>query len=195
MSRTETTTTKARLRANRKNARKSTGPKTPEGKARSSRNALKHGLLARHVIIDDDPNEDPAEFNRILEGLIADAHVKKLVTPAQLHDVAERAGRRKAAVRLRAALADSPGITRSEAERILRRLLREAGIEQPLTDHPVGIYRADFAWPAYQLIVEFDSYSHHGHKLAFHHDRERNGWLTAQGWSVLPITNEQVTDR
>jgi len=32
--------------ANRANAKRSTGPKTPAGKLRSSRNALKHGLSA-----------------------------------------------------------------------------------------------------------------------------------------------------
>jgi len=43
--------------ANRRNARKSTGPVTPEGKRASSRNALKHGLRARtHV-----PRDDAAE--------------------------------------------------------------------------------------------------------------------------------------
>ena len=35
------------------------GPKTPGGKARSSQNALKHGLLSRRVLLAD---EDPAEF-------------------------------------------------------------------------------------------------------------------------------------
>ena len=44
---------KASLAANRRNARKSTGPKTPEGKARARQNALKHGLLAREVVVSD----------------------------------------------------------------------------------------------------------------------------------------------
>ena len=39
----------SRLRANRANAQLSTGPRTPEGKLRSSCNALKHGLTARDL--------------------------------------------------------------------------------------------------------------------------------------------------
>jgi hypothetical protein len=36
--------------ANRENAQKSTGPRTEEGKRRSRRNALRHGLAAETVI-------------------------------------------------------------------------------------------------------------------------------------------------
>jgi hypothetical protein len=47
------------IESNRRNAALSTGPKTPGGKASSSKNALRHGLFAREVVI---PGEDPAEF-------------------------------------------------------------------------------------------------------------------------------------
>ena len=40
-----------RIEANRMNARKSTGPKSAEGKAKSRMNAIKYGLLAREVVV------------------------------------------------------------------------------------------------------------------------------------------------
>jgi len=54
--------TVAQIAANRANALKSTGPRTPEGKAASSMNALKHGMDAASIVI---PGEDPAEYERI----------------------------------------------------------------------------------------------------------------------------------
>src|ERR1051326_7398281 len=59
--------TEAQINANRLNALKSTGPPSPEGKARSSLNALKSGIDAWSHII---PGEDPAE----LEALTAAFH-------------------------------------------------------------------------------------------------------------------------
>jgi hypothetical protein len=44
-----------------------TGPRSPEGKATSSGNSLKHGLASGRVII---PGEDPAEFEALLSDLV-----------------------------------------------------------------------------------------------------------------------------
>ena len=61
-------TTQKQIDANRRNARHSTGPGSPEGKAASSRNALKHGLRARDVVLVD---ETEAEFETFREELFA----------------------------------------------------------------------------------------------------------------------------
>ena len=52
--------------ANRRNALKSTGPKTPEGKAAVHHNALRHGLLSRDVLL---PGEDEAALKELSERL------------------------------------------------------------------------------------------------------------------------------
>jgi hypothetical protein len=52
--------TSARALASRRNGARSRGPKTAAGKARVAKNALKHGLSARRLVLLDD--EDPAAF-------------------------------------------------------------------------------------------------------------------------------------
>ncbi len=51
------------IKANRENAKKSTGPRTNSGKTRIAKNALKHGFLAQDAVL---PGEDPAEFDQHL---------------------------------------------------------------------------------------------------------------------------------
>ncbi|HUT58227.1 MAG TPA: hypothetical protein VNA25_10305 [Phycisphaerae bacterium] len=55
-------TTEAQVEANRRNARKSTGPRTRAGKRRSRTNATKHGILWRQVLLTDDVAEDLLEY-------------------------------------------------------------------------------------------------------------------------------------
>jgi len=62
-----------RAAANRRNAQLSTGPRTEEGKNRSRRNALKHGVLAYALLITEGEGaEDRAEFDELLGGLRRD---------------------------------------------------------------------------------------------------------------------------
>ena len=51
-------TSKKQIEANRKNAKKSTGPKTEEGKEKSSMNALKHGLTSQKVWLNEEEKKD-----------------------------------------------------------------------------------------------------------------------------------------
>ena len=55
--------------ANRSNALKSTGPKTPAGKIAVRRNATKHGLRSQELLL---PNEDPAALTELTERLRTD---------------------------------------------------------------------------------------------------------------------------
>ncbi len=58
--------TAAQITANQANSRNSTGPRTPEGKARVSQNAVTHGLTSVHLVIRDDERE---EFNALHDSL------------------------------------------------------------------------------------------------------------------------------
>ncbi|MBP6807918.1 MAG: hypothetical protein KA125_06445 [Chromatiaceae bacterium] len=55
--------------ANQLNALRATGPRTAAGKAVSSANARKHGILSRQLIIEGESAED---FGALLEALLAD---------------------------------------------------------------------------------------------------------------------------
>jgi len=63
----------ARLAANRRNAKKSTGPKTDEGKAVASRNALRHGLAARQIVCYEEHESDYAAFQSAMRNALAPA--------------------------------------------------------------------------------------------------------------------------
>ncbi len=65
--------TDKQLAANRQNALESTGPRTLEGKAKASKNALKHGLLSSEVLLEDESREKFEEFG---ERLLADLSPK-----------------------------------------------------------------------------------------------------------------------
>ena len=73
--------TSAQLLANRNNAALSTGPRTPQGKTASSRNATKHGLSSAFRVL---AHEDQEEFDRLVEEMRAcyrprDIHQRLLV--------------------------------------------------------------------------------------------------------------------
>jgi hypothetical protein len=61
--------TEAQIEANRNNAEHSTGPRTEAGKAKSARNALRHGVYSMAKLI---PGEDPEELDVLTKGILKD---------------------------------------------------------------------------------------------------------------------------
>jgi len=99
-------TSKAQMAANRRNAANSSGPKTAEGKAVASGNALRHGLTAEQVVLFDEAGDDFAAFEAELRAALQPADSVEEVLVERIVLCAwrlRRAGRVEAAVFKRAA--------------------------------------------------------------------------------------------
>ena len=77
---------KKQIEANRLNARRSTGPRSPEGKAKVARNALKHGLTARPILL---PNESREEHSWFLMNLMKELNPLGVLETAFAEKIAE----------------------------------------------------------------------------------------------------------
>jgi hypothetical protein len=74
------------LEANRRNAQRSTGPRTDEGKARSSRNNLRHGLTGQVTVL---PSEDREAHDAFCNRLIAGFNPATPIEDQLAHSIAE----------------------------------------------------------------------------------------------------------
>jgi hypothetical protein len=70
----------ARAAASRRNGAKSRGPRSAEGKARTSQNALKHGLCAqKHLVADEDAHAFAALEATLLDELAPEGVLQRLL--------------------------------------------------------------------------------------------------------------------
>ncbi len=131
-----------------------------------------------------------------LERAIAEAYALRLTTEAELRRVLNRHPHRAGARALRLELdrERGPALTRSEAERLMKLLTREADLPPPLTNRMIAGYKADFVWPEQRLIVEVDGFQFHGHRLAFERDRKRDAAHVLAGYRVIRITWRRLTE-
>jgi very-short-patch-repair endonuclease len=107
--------------------------------------------------------------------------------PALYRSYCRNVGRHgsSAAGRLIAAAADRAD---SAAERLLVKLLREAGIGGWVVGYPFGPYRIDLAFPAARVAVEVDGWAWHVDVDRFRTDRRKGNAITRAGWSLLRFT-------
>ena len=99
--------------------------------------------------------------------------------------------------RLAAVLAGGGGttITRSEAERRFRRLIREAGLPAPEVNQPFGRFELDFVWPRERLVVEIDGYQFHRGPGVFQRDHDKDLAVRSAGLDLLRFTCDHVVKK
>jgi very-short-patch-repair endonuclease len=95
---------------------------------------------------------------------------------------------------LRRATIEEPQITRSEAERRLRKLVKAARLPRAVTNVRVAGWEVDAFWPTHELVVEIDGFAYHGNRAAFERDRRKDAALVAAGYRVIRITWRQLVD-
>jgi hypothetical protein len=74
----------AQIKANQVNATRSTGPVTPEGKSRVAKNAIRHGLTAKHLVVCDDERE---EFEALQQSLLDEIDPQGAVETITFHEL------------------------------------------------------------------------------------------------------------
>jgi hypothetical protein len=125
---------------------------------------------------------------------------RRLFSPGQLR---WRAGAllgsgRRGSSTLRALL-DQRGLGRSDStpEVELAQLLERAGFGRPERQYEVRangrrVARADLAYPATRIAIEYDSDQWHAGVARRHRDAARRNRLRALGWTVIEVTPDQL---
>ena len=121
--------TEAQIKANRLNTRKSTGPKTADGKAAVSQNALKHGLFAAKNVI---KCENQHDFNQFRAELLADLAPVSGVEAMMAERIVSLSWRLKRAERMTSEAIDVK-IAWTQTSKWQKKERKEAGLLDPKT--------------------------------------------------------------
>ena len=83
----------------------------------------------------------------------------------------------------------------SAAERLLVRILRDAGITGWVLGHPFGPWRIDLAFPRHKVAIEVDGWAWHVDADRFRNDRRKQNALVRAGWDPLRFTGPDLDGR
>jgi very-short-patch-repair endonuclease len=138
---------------------------------------------------------DCAAGDVAIDRLLNEARALKLVKDGEIGAAMERCPGRRGVKAMRALLAleQDTGFTRSEAERVLKRIVGESGIERPIFNTHVEGVEVDAYWPRLKLVIEVDGYLTHGRWVTFQRDRAKANKLVGAGFVVLRFTWHQLT--
>jgi very-short-patch-repair endonuclease len=122
---------------------------------------------------------------------------RRLFTATGLDDVLKRNRPCRGSARLAAILGDptATAVSRSEREKRLLKVIRDAGLPIPETNVRFGRFELDFYWRREGLVVEVDGETFHRGPGAVGRDREKDLAVKAAGLEMLRFTGEHILKR
>jgi very-short-patch-repair endonuclease len=129
-----------------------------------------------------------------LKGAAEEADRLKMLRRLELEEVCGRGHGRRALRPTRRLLAElgSPNEGRSPLEIRFAAFVREHRLSPPAQNADVLGHEVDALWPEARLIVELDSWEHHGHRAAFERDRARDPKLLIAGYRTIRVTHRRL---
>jgi very-short-patch-repair endonuclease len=128
--------------------------------------------------------------------VVADSALRKGTVTVDDLSAAATALRGAGAARVRRLVALADSTSGSALESLLRGLLVESGVTtfvpQLVIRDGAFFARVDLADPVARLVLEADSFTHHGYREAFARDCRRYDELVVRGWTVLRFAWEHV---
>jgi very-short-patch-repair endonuclease len=135
-----------------------------------------------------------------LESAIESAFRQERCTPAELYDAAivtahSQKGRRSVLEWLHRR-GDGPALE-YELEQRTFEVIARSGLPTAERQHQVWVdgipWAVDLSWPDVRVGVECDGFGSHVSPDAFRKDREKLAALVSVGWSILPVTWDEIT--
>jgi len=119
---------------------------------------------------------------------------RNLLQLRELETVCERGRGRRALRPVRQLLIElgAPAEGRSPLEIRFAEFLREYDIPFPIQNVLVLGHEVDALWAAAKLVIELDSWEHHGDRAAFERDRARDPKLMLAGYRTIRITHRRL---
>jgi Protein of unknown function (DUF559) len=132
-----------------------------------------------------------------LERALAQAERLQLYDHRAITDVIARSNGHRGKGALARATRRTPQLTRSELEIAFGKLVRRAGLPEPLGNYTLDApdhagLEVDFYFPTHRLVVETDGWDTHKTKAAFKSDRRKDAALTAVGYRVMRFTYDDA---
>ncbi len=125
---------------------------------------------------------------------LMDSALQRHVDLNSLWDAHLRNKGRTGAPRSRRLLQAASDGSRSAAERLLIKVLKDAGITGWKANYRVARYRVDVGFPGPRVALEVDGMAFHSGAEDFQIDRERQNAIVLKGWQVLRFTWLDLTE-